>query len=138
MARHGEVCGDWASMMARGYAATNKESARLMASYLLKCADISYIPKPFEISKTWVQYVTAEFSWERGANIDKKSNAVLDVSATFNCQRPSDLAKGQVAFIEAAGLPMYSQLAEHIPELNFVVAQLQSNLKTWKEKIETI
>ena len=104
---------------------------KLTMCMLLKCADISNITKPFEISRTWGQYVTAEFYWQG----DQEREANLDVTPLFDRQNANELAAGQLGFIEGLGLPLFRLITRLVP-MESVLDQLITNRNTWEEILQ--
>eukprot|EP00755_Sulcionema_specki_P016636 Sspe_Gene.62512::Locus_35143_Transcript_1_1_Confidence_1.000_Length_3620::g.62512::m.62512/K13298/PDE11; dual 3',5'-cyclic-AMP and -GMP phosphodiesterase 11 len=131
MARHNDVSQE-AIKLLTDYKKEKLEHRRALVSFLLKAADISNITKPFEISRVWGQYVTAEFYWQG----DQEREANLDVTPMFDRQNSAELAAGQVGFIQAVGLPLFSSLSQHVPELQYVLDELIKNREKWQRILD--
>eukprot|EP01062_Namystynia_karyoxenos_P080739 TRINITY_DN8739_c0_g3_i1.p1 TRINITY_DN8739_c0_g3~~TRINITY_DN8739_c0_g3_i1.p1 ORF type:complete len:1416 (+),score=354.79 TRINITY_DN8739_c0_g3_i1:93-4340(+) len=128
MARHGELCKTFTETV-KVYDVECAEHRRIFVSMLLKCCDISNVTKPFEISRGWAQYLTAEFFWQ--GDMEKASG--LDVTPMFDRQSNTDLAKGQIGFMTHVAQPLFRLLCDAEPGLNHVLAELEKNRATWEK-----
>eukprot|EP01064_Diplonema_japonicum_P034633 TRINITY_DN7244_c7_g1_i1.p1 TRINITY_DN7244_c7_g1~~TRINITY_DN7244_c7_g1_i1.p1 ORF type:complete len:1012 (+),score=253.83 TRINITY_DN7244_c7_g1_i1:158-3037(+) len=132
MAKHAELSSAFAQQSAH-YNEKDTDHKRLLLGMLLKAADVSNITKPFEISRAWGQYVTAEFDWQ-GA---QEQEAMLDVKPMFDRQNKSQLAAGQLLFIQNVGLPLFSTLTKFLPSMSPVLDQLKQNRNQWQGIVDT-
>ena len=125
--RHRELCELFGKTM-KEYDVTQSAHRRIFMTMILKAADISNITRPFEISRVWGEMITKEFLSQG----DTEREQGIDVSV---CPA-SELAESQIGFIEGVGLPMYTLIAEHVPELQPFVGYLEENRDTWKSKLK--
>ncbi|KAJ9453773.1 Dual 3prime [Diplonema papillatum] len=131
MARHGELCSALQGL--EGDIKADPDQRRLVVSMLLKCADISNITKPFEISRIWGQYVTAEFEWQG----DQEREAHMDVTPMFDRQNKQELAVGQLNFIRGVGVNLFTVMTKVVPTMGKILDMLLSNRNMWQSIIDS-
>ena len=103
---------------------------RVFMTMLLKMADISNVTRPFDLSKTWGHMITQEFISQG----DSERQMGIEVSVHTNLE----LAKSQLSFMSAVVEPMYKIAASSIPELHFLVENLQDNRAAWESELATM
>eukprot|EP00756_Hemistasia_phaeocysticola_P031656 Hpha_TRINITY_DN16364_c3_g6::TRINITY_DN16364_c3_g6_i1::g.61119::m.61119/K13298/PDE11; dual 3',5'-cyclic-AMP and -GMP phosphodiesterase 11 len=131
MARHNELSGEF-TKLSMHYNPQDGGQRRLLVQMLLKAGDISNITRPFEISRMWAQYVTAEFYYQG----DAERHLGLDVTPMFDRQSKAELATGQIGFMKGMGMPYFTIVVQVLRQMQFVLTQLQDNLSTWEKLVE--
>jgi hypothetical protein len=110
---------------------TSDDLSQDLINYIVHSADISNPAKNFDIYSNWTNLVVMEF-FNQG-DLEKKQN--LPVS--FLCDRDvSDVPRSQIGFIKGIVLPLFNIIVEIIPDLQFYVTKLTTNLEIWKNKLE--
>ncbi|KAJ2731426.1 3',5'-cyclic-nucleotide phosphodiesterase [Coemansia sp. BCRC 34962] len=132
MARHFEFIGKCKAQYERFMSGSNlpltaqqheTERAQLAAS-ILKCADISNIVRPFNISQRWTQRLNREVTLQ--GNIEES----LGLSRSIVVD-PTNIPTSQIAFYESCGRPLFNAVADLVPELRFMPDQLENNIRNW-------
>eukprot|EP01065_Artemidia_motanka_P003036 TRINITY_DN11435_c0_g1_i1.p1 TRINITY_DN11435_c0_g1~~TRINITY_DN11435_c0_g1_i1.p1 ORF type:complete len:1120 (+),score=366.91 TRINITY_DN11435_c0_g1_i1:95-3454(+) len=130
MARHNELSGEY-TRLAGCYDSQDATQRRLLVSMMLKAADISNITRPFDLSRVWAQYVTAEFYYQG----DAERHLGLDVTPMFDRQNKSELATGQIGFMKGMGVPYFTIVTQVLDDMKFTLTQLLENLATWERLV---
>ncbi|KAJ1778704.1 3',5'-cyclic-nucleotide phosphodiesterase [Coemansia sp. RSA 353] len=132
MARHFEFIGKCKAQYERFVSGSNlpltaqqheAERAQLAAS-ILKCADISNIVRPFNISQRWTQRLNNEITLQ--GNIEES----LGLSRTIVVDT-ANVPASQIAFYETCGRPLFNAVADLVPELRYMPDQLENNIRNW-------
>ncbi|KAJ2548869.1 3',5'-cyclic-nucleotide phosphodiesterase [Coemansia sp. RSA 1933] len=132
MARHFEFIGKCKAQHERFKSRSNlpmtpqqheAERAQLAAS-ILKCADISNIVRPFNISQRWTRRLNKEVTLQ--GNIEES----LGMSRTMVVDL-ENVPTSQIAFYETCGRPLFNAVADLVPELRFMADQLENNIRNW-------
>ncbi|KAJ1664812.1 3',5'-cyclic-nucleotide phosphodiesterase [Coemansia sp. RSA 1813] len=132
MARHFEFIGKCKAQHERFKSRSNlpmtlqqheAERAQLAAS-ILKCADISNIVRPFNISQRWTRRLNKEVTLQ--GNIEES----LGMSRTMVVDM-ENVPTSQIAFYETCGRPLFNAVADLVPELRFMADQLENNIRNW-------
>ncbi|KAJ2761148.1 3',5'-cyclic-nucleotide phosphodiesterase, partial [Coemansia nantahalensis] len=132
MARHFEFISKCKAQYERFRSGTNlpltsqqheAERAQLAAS-ILKCADISNIVRPFNISQRWTQRLNQEVTLQ--GNIEES----LGLSRSIVVDT-ANVPGSQIAFYETCGRPLFGAVADLMPELRFMPDQLENNIRNW-------
>ncbi|PIA18337.1 HD-domain/PDEase-like protein, partial [Coemansia reversa NRRL 1564] len=132
MARHFEFIGKCRAQYERFVAGTNlpltpqqheAERAQLAAS-ILKCADISNIVRPFNISQQWTQRLNREVTLQ--GNIEESLGLPRSIVVDM-----ANVPASQIAFYEACGRPLFNAVADLVPELRYMSEQLENNIRNW-------
>ncbi|KAJ2845669.1 3',5'-cyclic-nucleotide phosphodiesterase [Coemansia brasiliensis] len=132
MARHFEFIGKCKAQYERFVSGSNlpltaqqheAERAQLAAS-ILKCADISNLVRPFNISQRWTQRLNREVTLQ--GNIEES----LGLSRSIVVDH-SNVPTSQIAFYETCGRPLFNAVADLVPELRFMPDQLENNIRNW-------
>jgi len=91
---------------------------------VIKAADISNPTRNLEVYKPWIEGVMKEFFAQGDAERE------LGLPISMNCDRNVvDVSNCQVGFIKFLVKPLFSGLAEFIPELNdSIMPTLEANL----------
>ncbi|KAJ2081911.1 3',5'-cyclic-nucleotide phosphodiesterase [Coemansia sp. RSA 988] len=132
MARHFEFIGKCRAQYERFVAGTNlpltpqqheAERAQLAAS-ILKCADISNIVRPFNISQQWTQRLNREVTLQ--GNIEESLGLPRSIVVDM-----ANVPASQIAFYETCGRPLFNAVADLVPELRYMPDQLENNIRNW-------
>ncbi|KAJ2708594.1 3',5'-cyclic-nucleotide phosphodiesterase [Coemansia spiralis] len=99
------------------------ERAQLAAS-ILKCADISNIVRPFNISQRWTQRLNQEVTLQ--GNIEESLGLPRSIVVDT-----TNVPTSQIMFYETCGRPLFSAVADLIPELHYMSEQLENNIRNW-------
>jgi cAMP-specific phosphodiesterase len=134
MAKHKEFVDNFKAMSEEGYDKSNPEHRRLASALLLKCADISNVTKPFDISRLWGIAATEEFFVQGEA---EKLNKV-ELTPAFQKEKGMELAQSQLGFINFMVAPMLGVCIDGVfTELEPFRATLKSNVAKWEQMLET-
>ncbi|KAJ2881790.1 3',5'-cyclic-nucleotide phosphodiesterase, partial [Coemansia aciculifera] len=132
MARHFEFIGKCKAQYERFMSGSNlpltaqqheAERAQLAAS-ILKCADISNIVRPFNISQRWTQRLNREITLQ--GNIEESLGLSRSIVVDSD-----NIPTSQIAFYESCGRPLFNAVADLVPELRFMPEQLENNIRNW-------
>ncbi|KAJ2858710.1 3',5'-cyclic-nucleotide phosphodiesterase [Coemansia erecta] len=132
MARHFEFIGKCRAQYERFMTGSNlpltgqqheAERAQLAAS-ILKCADISNITRPFNVSQRWTRRLNREVTLQ--GNIEESLGMQRSIVVD-----QTNVPASQIAFYETCGRPLFSALVDLIPELHFMPEQLENNIRNW-------
>ena len=100
-----------------------------LLNFILHLADISHNARKFEISEIWVSKLSEEF-WIQG---DFEKAADLPIS--FLCDRETaNIPKSQIGFLKGIIVPSYEIIIDMFPDLNFLMNNIQDNIKMWSQK----
>eukprot|EP00440_Ansanella_granifera_P001983 gb/GFBE01002146.1/.p1 GENE.gb/GFBE01002146.1/~~gb/GFBE01002146.1/.p1 ORF type:complete len:516 (+),score=106.03 gb/GFBE01002146.1/:1-1548(+) len=111
---------------------TSKQKQDVL-NVLLHAADVSNATRKLPIALYWSRRVLMEF-WAQG---DQEKSICLEVSPL--CDRASGMAsvpQGQLGFISFIVRPLYTLVADLLPETKSSVQQLEENVKYWQQKKE--
>ncbi|KAJ2721932.1 3',5'-cyclic-nucleotide phosphodiesterase [Coemansia sp. Benny D115] len=132
MARHFEFIGKCKAQYGRFISGSNlplttqqheAERAQLAAS-ILKCADISNITRPFNVSQRWTRRLNREVTLQ--GNIEESLGMQRSVVVDH-----ANVPSSQIAFYEACGRPLFGAVSDLVPELRFMLDQLENNIRNW-------
>ncbi|KAJ1729788.1 3',5'-cyclic-nucleotide phosphodiesterase [Coemansia biformis] len=132
MARHFEFIGKCKAQYERFRSGSNlpltaqqheAERAQLAAS-ILKCADISNIVRPFNISQRWTQRLNLEVTLQ--GNIEESLGLSRSVVVDT-----ANVPSSQITFYETCGRPLFNAVADLVPELRYMADQLENNIRNW-------
>eukprot|EP00668_Euglena_longa_P003813 GGOE01004472.1.p1 GENE.GGOE01004472.1~~GGOE01004472.1.p1 ORF type:complete len:884 (-),score=297.49 GGOE01004472.1:509-3091(-) len=129
MAKHKEMIDKFKEMVAEGYDRSNADHRRVVTAMLLKCADISNVTKPFDISRLWGIAATEEFFAQGEA---EKLNKV-ELTPQFQKEKGMELATSQLGFINFVVAPMMVALCEKLfVGLTPFQKTLMRNVEMWE------
>lgn len=123
-----------------------ESKVRLIASLLIKCADISNVTRPLRVSSQWALVLSREFG--EVDMLDRKlttdPNAKLDVDhpklpTTLDeilIENP-DLHKGQIFFIQTFAEGLFKSILELLPELKYTCDIVRTNKTFWLARAKT-
>eukprot|EP00942_MAST-04A_sp_MAST-4A-sp1_P004357 g4357.t1 len=108
------------------------EQRTIFASFLLHCADVSNLVKPWSTSQRWSVCVMYEF-WAQG-DVEKK----LGLEISMNCDRNTvKIEKCQWGFASFVIKPLFQLFSKFMPELGaWYLGNLQNNIDKWKAIID--
>ncbi|PWA02510.1 hypothetical protein BB558_001396 [Smittium angustum] len=98
---------------------------QVLCSILLKCSDISNISRPFNISQVW----SVGLLNENKKQIEAED--LLGIQNTIRKCKILELPKPQVFFYTNYALPLFSSAANLLPQLHFLVEEVERNLDKW-------
>eukprot|EP01063_Lacrimia_lanifica_P008970 TRINITY_DN16020_c0_g1_i1.p1 TRINITY_DN16020_c0_g1~~TRINITY_DN16020_c0_g1_i1.p1 ORF type:complete len:693 (+),score=209.95 TRINITY_DN16020_c0_g1_i1:132-2210(+) len=114
---------------------SKKEDMKLALVMAIKTADISNCARPTQLYLKWANNIAEEF-YTQG---DKEEQAGLPISPFMDRRKKeTDLAKGQMSFINFIVMPLFQMMSELLPNLKFSVGHCEANRERWlnKEKDE--
>lgn len=130
MGRHKQLLEQYRKMCDAGFNKDDPVHRRTITSILLKCADLSNLTKPFNISRLWGIAVTNEF-FHQG---DTEKAAGISSTPGFDRDNRQELAKGQLGFIDAVGMEFYRTVASGLLKgLTPFYDNLQRNREKWQQ-----
>lgn len=105
------------------------EVRHLLAGFLLHCADVSNLGKPWDISEKWASLVCSEFFTQ--GDLEKK----LNMKVSMNCDRTStSIPQSQLNFGKYVIEELYSLLSKIVNDGgNELLINFHSNQKKWAE-----
>ena len=107
----------------------NTSDHSLKCAALMKSADICNVIRPFKIAEKWALALTDEFL--RQGDTEKRLG--LPVSS-INDREETNIPNNQVYFISNWAQPMYQQVLQMFPDLEFAMEFLEQNLFEWKAR----
>lgn len=120
---------------------------RLIASLLIKCADISNVTRPLRVSAQWALVLSREF--EEVNTLDTKltthDQVKLDVdypklATTLDdvLKVSPDLHKGQIFFIQTFAEGLFTSILELLPELKYTFDIVKDNKAFWLARAKAL
>lgn len=149
MARHFDYMNEVARFTAEEDLPRDEQYRMLVCCLLIKCADISNVARRLDISARWGLVLSKEFSEgqavelalglkEPAAGNGSDSGKVVEVQSYIfdnRTQIPREklaaLAPGQIHFIKTFAKPLFTAVSELLPQLDYTLAILDENEKTW-------
>eukprot|EP00796_Vickermania_ingenoplastis_P007189 gene7189-5051_t len=129
MAKHAEELSKFGILVASGYDKNNPDHRQCAMEILIKAGDVSNVTKPFEQSRKWAMAVTEEF--HRQGDIEKEKG--LDVLPMFDRAKSTELARGQIGFIDFVAAKFYKEIVGKLfTGMQWCVDNLESNRATWE------
>ena len=106
-----------------------KEDVRLALVIAIKLADISNCGRPTEIYQQWARRICDEFYLQG----DAEASIGLTISPFMNRRsHDTDFPAGQVSFMNYIVAPLFSSVAEMLPEMKFTLDCLDKNKKLYR------
>lgn len=112
---------------------SNPQTRRLLVIMLLKSADISNITKDFDTSRKWGISVMSEFYFQG----DHERQMGVEVTPMFDREKRVELARGQLGFIQFMGRPFFLTVAKCLPQLTYLVENIDRNVAQWQRVLES-
>lgn len=118
----------------------------LIASLLIKCADISNVTRPLRVSSQWALVLSREFAEVDllDAKLTKHASVKLDVDYA---KLPTtlddvlllnpDLHKGQIFFIQTFAEGLFKSILELLPELRYTCDIVTDNKGFWLARAQS-
>lgn len=131
MGQHFEIISKFQSRIATGPLTKSDDDRLLLATIILKCADISNISRPFEIAKKWAHRCIAEF-FNQG---DLEKERGLPVGAQ-NDRNTVCLPKSQIGFCDFIAGTIVKQIVVAFPSLSKISDAINSNRERWQKMLE--
>lgn len=105
------------------------EVRHLLAGFILHCADVSNLGKPWDISEKWASLVCSEFFTQ--GDLEKK----LNMKVSMNCDRTStSIPQSQLNFGKYVIEELYTLLSKIVNDGgNELLINFNSNQKKWAE-----
>ncbi|RPA78721.1 HD-domain/PDEase-like protein [Ascobolus immersus RN42] len=106
----------------------------LLLSLIIKCADISNVARDHGCAAQWAKILIDEFSRQATMESDLGIPSALAVKPVTGSMLA--LSRSQVGFMTLFAIPLFENLTEVLPELQFSVRQLRLNIKKWQWKVK--
>jgi CheY-like chemotaxis protein len=108
-----------------------KEDRQLILNFLLKCADLCNVAKPWKLNLEWSNRVSDEFF--RQADFER--DHALPV-APFMDRTKTSRPKIAADFIDFVAAPMFRLLAEFLPASRMLLDLMTVNRQNWQKQLE--
>ena len=108
-----------------------RDSFKMLAGMLLKCADVGHCGKDWEIHKRFSDAIQEEF-YRQG---DKERELDLPISPYMDRQNKGNVAKNQLGFFEFLVQPMLATMST-VVRMQDVIEGVEENLAAWKRLAE--
>lgn len=132
MAHHFELVKKAQGLLDEGKWNWDEYDVRVLALQLvLKFADISNVSRPFEIADKWCDILNQEFF--RSGDLEKSTG--IGLTSPLNDRDTAKKPKSQIGFYNFICLPLYTAVANIVPELQVNVDSLKSNLEHWRPQV---
>ena len=128
------------------YGIQKSQKVRFMTHFLcllIKCSDLSYITRPFDISLYWSNVLLLEQNDQKVTEEHMQSKLVSPPTyaaekRTIRSEEEQSQLKGQVDFVDNFGAPLFQLLVHFLPSIKNQVHSIQENRKTWVAKLHSI
>lgn len=114
-----------------------KTDVTLMATSLVKCADISNVTRPFEVSKKWADVLLVEFRHQ--SSMEKSKGLPILPYGAEDLNHP----KSQMDFISYVARPLFDSVGtlskatqSHDNPFDVLLSNLTNNFETWSVKCQ--
>lgn len=99
--------------------------------FLISFCDTCHSCKSFEITFNWTTRLMEEF-WHQG-DVEKE----LGIPVSFLCERKDAfIGKGQIGFIQGIIYPGARAVTSILPDLNYMLKNLEENVMKWQEYLD--
>jgi GAF domain-containing protein/PAS domain-containing protein len=105
-----------------------------LSKIILHASDLSNPVRPFHISTSWARNISEEFNRQ----VALETSLGLPVLGFMMTADEKSFCKNELGFASFVVAPMWRNLATLFPEFDHLVNQLDSNLTSWKGKIDDI
>jgi len=110
-----------------------KEDRQMILNVLLKCADLSNVAKPWQISENWSDRVADEFFHQSDFERDNKYPVAPFMDRT-KTTRPRIAAD----FQDFVAMPIFKVLALFLPNTQVLVDHITSNRAKWQLRLDDV
>jgi hypothetical protein len=132
MSLHFTIVGQFEALIkGKKFDKTCFEDRKLLASMIMKCADISNVVRPFRIAKHWAEILSDEF-FNQGDMERMKGLAVSPLMDRNNVIMP----QMQLGFINSICVPIFSLLVAFCPDLQPAMVNIKDNLAEWSRILQ--
>ena len=114
-----------------GFSPQQNADQQLLISVLLHAADLSNPTREWETSKMWASLVSIEFN----AQVEAEKEMKLPFLPFMSTDTDESKAKQESSFIEFIIEPMWKDVVEFLPQLNFCLENVATNKANWKQFI---
>ncbi|KAI8635069.1 HD-domain/PDEase-like protein [Xylariaceae sp. FL1651] len=114
---------------------TLEEQKALVCSLLIKCADISNVARRYDAALQWMTILCDEFS--RQAAMEKE----IGIPSSLISPPKKDfmsLAKAQLGFMNLFAIPLFQDVAEVLPHMQYTVLELEKNKRHFEKAVADI
>ncbi|RNF15303.1 cAMP phosphodiesterase [Trypanosoma conorhini] len=132
MARHNELLNLFLESMEKPYSIEDTGARQMVMDVIMKAGDVSNVTKPFDISRLWAMAVTEEFY--RQGDMEKEKG--VEVLPMFDRSKNTELAKGQIGFIDFVVGPFFKKIVEAgLTGMQWTVDRVNSNRAEWERTL---
>ena len=134
MAVHFELIDETKKRAVEGWNFDEIKDQNLLGKILLHAADLSNPVRPYHMTKEWARRISLEF------NDQVKRELALGMPVLGFMMTPDEKAfcKNEMGFASFVVAPMWRAIASCFPNMHFLVEQLETNVATWKKRLEDI
>ncbi|GAW11209.1 hypothetical protein ANO14919_005510 [Xylariales sp. No.14919] len=114
---------------------TREEQKALICSLLIKCADISNVARRYDAALQWMNILCDEFSRQAAMEeeIGIKSSLIQQPKKDF-----LSLATAQLGFVRLFAIPLFQEVAEVLPQMQYTVLEVEKNTRHFENALESI
>jgi hypothetical protein len=134
MAVHFELIDETKKRAMDGWNFSEAKDQSLLGKILLHAADLSNPVRPFQMTRRWAERISMEFNDQ----VTREQALGMPVLGFMMTPDEKAFCKNETGFASFVVAPMWRAIAMLYPDLSFLVAQLDSNLLTWKATLEKI
>lgn len=134
MAVHFDLIDETKRKAIDGWNFSDAKDQLFFGKILLHAADLSNPVRPFHMTKEWARRISLEFNDQ----VEREQALEMPVLGFMMTPDEKAFCKNETGFASFVVGPMWRALSMAFPQLNFLVAQLDSNLQTWKEILQKI
>ncbi|KAI0179969.1 HD-domain/PDEase-like protein [Hypoxylon sp. FL1284] len=112
-----------------------EEQTVLVCQLLIKCADISNVARKYEAALQWMYILCDEFS--RQAAMENE----ISIASSLISPPKKDflsLAKAQLGFMGVFAIPLFKEIADVLPAMQYTVSELETNKALFEKAVEEI
>jgi hypothetical protein len=107
---------------------TNPHCRVLLMKLIIKCADLSVLSRPFEVTSPWSSILVEEcLASSDGEQLKGDGNSPISGRDSF------ELARNQINFAQAMGKPLIMAMVKAIPEFQPIADQFELNVQKWRD-----
>ena len=135
MSVHFQLVEETKKILTAGVGAFNEVQNQLfLCKLLVHSGDLSNPVRPFHITQAWARKISAEFN----AQVVLEQSLKMPVLNFMITSDDKALCKNEIGFASFVVAPMWRSLSSLFPALNPLVQQLDSNLLSWKQLLDSI
>lgn len=132
MSVHFQLVDEIKSKISDGCDFNDNNDRLFLSKILLHASDLSNPVRPFHISTAWARNISEEFNRQ----VELETSLGLPVLGFMMTTDEKSFCKNELGFASFVVAPMWRNLAILFPEYDPLVRQLDSNLNSWKSRID--